>query len=98
MDCIAVKLVHFNNLMMLQFTNLCLGLKGSYADGMTVAAAVNMHPELFGVVCLADAWLDLLAPKPPVYMDDAEVSHAIGNTQVHFSLCFSHCTDKSNMF
>ena len=52
MDCIAVKLVHFYNLMMLHFTNLCLGLKGSYADGMTVAAAVNMHPELFGAVQL----------------------------------------------
>ena len=72
-------------------------LEGYQIDGMTVAAAVNMLPELFGAVCLADAWLDLLAPKPPVYMNEAEVSRAIGDTQVHLPLCFLHCIDSLNM-
>ena len=69
-------------------------LRGGHADGMTVAAAVNMHPEQFGAVCLIEPWLDLLAPQLPHNFSEEEVRDAIGNTKVH--LPFSPCTALSS--
>lgn len=42
-----------------------------------------MHPELFGVVCLIDAWLALLSPEPPLFLSKQEIRDAIGDTEVH---------------
>ncbi len=75
-------------------TVVCHVLKGVHADGMTVAAAVNMRPELFGAVCLIEPWLDLLAPRLPHNFSEEEVRDAIGDTEVHFP--FSPCAALSS--
>ena len=61
---------------------LLLQLQGEDADGLTVAAAVNAHPELFATVCFMDAWLNLVDVAPSVYMTADSVKRIIGNVQV----------------